>query len=144
MIGRALTLVLAPVVALVSATPALRAAEPALELIMSHPDWIASQPANPYWADDSRSVLFDRKPAGVASGLIQPELPLRGGRVYGLIITTGIFTRDARREATRDGAPPIDLVDRDLLLDKLRELQLGVTVEVVERVSPNPAWFDDL
>jgi restriction system protein len=42
------------------------------------------------------------------------------GRVdRGLILTTGVFSRDAYREATRDGAPPIDLVDRERLLDKL-------------------------
>lgn len=36
----------------------------------------------------------------------------------GLIITTGSFTRDADREATRDGAPPIDLIDGEQLMDK--------------------------
>ena len=40
----------------------------------------------------------------------------------GLLITTGNFTKDALREATRDGAPAIDLIDGDLLLDKLKEL----------------------
>jgi restriction system protein len=29
----------------------------------------------------------------------------------GLLITTGTFTRDVIKEATRDGAPPIDLID---------------------------------
>ena len=29
----------------------------------------------------------------------------------GLLITTGSFTRDAKREATRDGVQPIDLID---------------------------------
>src|SRR5690606_20312219 len=38
----------------------------------------------------------------------------------GLFITTGTFTQDARREATRDGAPPIDLVDGDQLIDILK------------------------
>lgn len=33
----------------------------------------------------------------------------------GLFITTGTFSRDALREATRDGAPPIDLLDGDQL-----------------------------
>lgn len=42
----------------------------------------------------------------------------------GLLITTGTFTRDAVREATRDGAPPIDLIDGDQLADKLKELGL--------------------
>ena len=29
----------------------------------------------------------------------------------GLLITTGTFTADAKREATRDGAPVLDLID---------------------------------
>lgn len=61
----------------------------------------------------------------------------------GLFITTGHFTRDAVREATRDGASPIDLIDGDLLADKLKELGLGVEVEteVVERVHTDGDWF---
>ena len=38
----------------------------------------------------------------------------------GLFITTGTFTSAAIKEATRDGAPPIDLVDGDQLAEKLR------------------------
>jgi restriction system protein len=59
----------------------------------------------------------------------------------GLIITTGLFTRDAKLEAGRDGAPPIDLVDRDALLDKLKELRLGVGVTLVEAVEVNEPWY---
>lgn len=43
----------------------------------------------------------------------------------GPLITTGCSTKDAVREATRDGVPTIDLVDGDLLLDKLKELGLA-------------------
>lgn len=59
----------------------------------------------------------------------------------GLFITTGNFTRDAIKEATRDGAPPIDLVDGDQLADKLKELDLGIKTEVVEKVSVDEEWF---
>ncbi len=62
----------------------------------------------------------------------------------GLVITTGTFSRDARTEATRDGAPPIDLVDGEELMDKLRELQLGVDVKLIEEVSVNNEWFGAL
>lgn len=62
----------------------------------------------------------------------------------GLIITTGTFTRDARQEATRDGAPPVDLVDGEKLLDKLKELRLGVEVKMVEEVLVLPDWFKSL
>ena len=43
----------------------------------------------------------------------------------GLFITTGTFTRSAIQEATRAGAPPIDLVDGDQLATKLKKLVLG-------------------
>ena len=43
-----------------------------------------------------------------------------------------------------DGAPPIDLVDGDLLVDKLKELQLGVSITVVEQVEIDKHWFDAL
>ena len=59
----------------------------------------------------------------------------------GLIISTGGFTLEARREATRDGAPPIDLIDGRLLAEKLKELKLGVRTNLVERVEVNEEWF---
>jgi restriction system protein len=59
----------------------------------------------------------------------------------GLFITTGSFTKDAVKEATRDGAPPIDLMDGDSLAEKLRELGLGVKVEQVEKVTVDPQFF---
>jgi restriction system protein len=62
----------------------------------------------------------------------------------GLILTTGIFTRDAKREASRDGAPPIDLVDRDALMDKMKELRLGTTIVQVESVTVDPKWFQTI
>lgn len=62
----------------------------------------------------------------------------------GLFITTGTFTLAAIKEATRDGAPPIDLVDGDQLAEKLKELQLGVKVEMVEKITVEKEWFTDL
>ena len=61
----------------------------------------------------------------------------------GVILTTGTFTRGAQREATRDGAPPIDLIDGELLIDRLKDLELGITVStrVVEDVAVNPEFF---
>jgi restriction system protein len=59
----------------------------------------------------------------------------------GLFITTGSFTPAAVKEATRDGAPPIDLVDGEDLAEKLKELALGVKTELVESVSVDAAWF---
>jgi restriction system protein len=59
----------------------------------------------------------------------------------GLIITTGSFTRDASLEATRDGAPPLDLIDGEQLIDKLKDLRLGVLMKQVEVVEVNTEWF---
>lgn len=57
----------------------------------------------------------------------------------GLILTTGTFTAEARKEAVRDGAPAIDLVDGEMLCDLLRQHRLGVRVEMVERVTVDAA-----
>jgi restriction system protein len=64
----------------------------------------------------------------------------------GLLITTGNFTRDAMAEAVRDGAPAIDLIDGDLLVEKLKKLGLGVRTETVqtERVSIDRDWFESI
>jgi len=62
----------------------------------------------------------------------------------GLFITTGVFTSAARQEATRDGAPPIDLVDGEDLAEKLYELKLGVRTELVEVVIVEDDWFKGL
>lgn len=59
----------------------------------------------------------------------------------GLLITTGTFTRDAIAEATRDGAPPIDLVDGEALADILKRFGLGVRTEMVETVDVIDHWF---
>lgn len=59
----------------------------------------------------------------------------------GLIITTGRFTRDASAEATRDGAPPIDLIDGEQLVDKLKDLGMGISTRQVEIVEFDTDWF---
>lgn len=69
---------------------------------------------------------------------------MQGRADKGLFITTGTFTRDALKEATRDGAPPIDLIDGEQLCDKLKELRLGVDIELTENVKIKNDWFDKL
>ncbi|MBX2990847.1 MAG: restriction endonuclease [Bacteroidetes bacterium] len=66
---------------------------------------------------------------------------MQGRADKGLFITTGSFTREAMKEATRDGAPPIDLVDGELLCDKLKELKLGVVTKQIENVEIDDSWF---
>lgn len=64
----------------------------------------------------------------------------------GLLITTGNFTKDAVREATRDGAPAIDLIDGDQLVDKLKERALGVQTKriEVEQITIDSIWFESI
>ena len=92
----------------------------------------------------SFNVLFQSKRY---KGNIGPDTvrDFRGAMVgradKGMIISTGGFTLEARREATRDGAPPIDLIDGRLLAEKLKELKLGVKTNLVEHVEVLDEWF---
>lgn len=51
---------------------------------------------------------------------------MQGRADKGMILTTGSFTVEARREAARDGAPPIELVDGERLIDLFAKLELGL------------------
>ena len=48
------------------------------------------------------------------------------------------------KEATRDGAPPIDLVDGEHLAEKLKEFGLGIKTEMIEKVTVDKQWFRNL
>lgn len=97
----------------------------------------------------SFQVLFQckRYAGSVPSGTVRDFRGAMQGRAdKGLIITTGTFTADARKEATRDGAPAIDLIDGEALCQLLKERGLGVRVrEVVrEEVTVVPEFFDEI
>jgi len=64
----------------------------------------------------------------------------------GLLISTGVFTRDARDEASRDGAPPVELISGDELCELLKQYSLGVKTEtrIIEKVSVQIEFFDDI
>ncbi len=64
----------------------------------------------------------------------------------GLLITTGSFTADSKKEATRDGAPPIDLIDGDRLCELLKRYDLGVrtAIRTVEDVTIDAAFFGEI
>lgn len=51
---------------------------------------------------------------------------MQGRADKGLVLTTGSFTQDARKEATRDGVPPIELVDGDKLVLMFERAELGL------------------
>lgn len=94
----------------------------------------------------SFQVLFQckRYAGAVSSPTVRDFRGAMQGRAdKGLIITTGSFTADARREATRDGAPAIDLVDGELLCQLLKDRRLGVTVKEVrtEEIGVDGSFF---
>ena len=64
---------------------------------------------------------------------------MQGRADKGLFITTGKFSAPAIEEANRPGATPIDLIDGEELIEKLRELQLGVAP--VNDYIIDEAWF---
>lgn len=92
-------------------------------------------------------VIFQCKKyqGSVSAGDIRDFRGAMVGRAdKGLFITTGTFTPAAIKEATRDGAPPIDLVDGEHLAEKLKEFGLGVQTEMIEKVTVDKQWFRNL
>jgi restriction system protein len=97
----------------------------------------------------SFQVLFQckRYAGSVGAGTVRDFRGAMQGRAdKGLIVTTGTFTPDARREATRDGAPAIDLIDGEALCQLLFDLRLGVEVKerIVHDVRVIDQFFDEL
>jgi restriction system protein len=92
-------------------------------------------------------VLFQckRYKGSVGPGEIRDFRGAMVGRAdKGLFITTGTFTPAAVKEATRDGAPPIDLLDGSEFAEKLKEFGIGVRTESVEVVRIEEAWFETI
>jgi restriction system protein len=58
----------------------------------------------------------------------------------GIIITTGAFTAEARKEAIRDGVPPIELVDGEKLIGMLEQLELGLKPRTIYEIDS--AFFE--
>ncbi|MCA1601107.1 MAG: restriction endonuclease [Acidobacteria bacterium] len=58
----------------------------------------------------------------------------------GIILTTGSFTADSRKEAVRDGVPPIELVDGEKLVAMLEQLELGLKPRTTFEIDPK--FFD--
>lgn len=77
----------------------------------------------------SFKVLFQckRYSKSVAPSQVRDFRGAMSGRAdKGIIITTGTFTAEAKREATRDGAPPVELIDGEKLIDMLERFELGL------------------
>lgn len=59
----------------------------------------------------------------------------------GIIISTGRFTQEAKKEAIRDGAPPIELVDGEDLVKLFEEKELGLKPKIVYEIDES--FFDE-
>jgi restriction system protein len=66
---------------------------------------------------------------------------MQGRADKGIIITTGTFTAEAQREAARDGAPPIELVDSEGLITMFEQLEIGL--RPVQTFQIDPAFFQE-
>ncbi len=94
----------------------------------------------------SFQVLFQSKrwAGSVGAGVVRDFRGAMMGRAdKGLIITTSRFTADARNEATRDGAPAIDLIDGEDLCDLLKDHRIGTRVELVEQVQVDAEYLEN-
>jgi len=95
----------------------------------------------------SFTVLFQckRYKDSVGSSVVRDFRGAMQGRCdKGLIMTTGNFTSEAKKEATRDGAPTIDLIDGESLCELLKSLRLGVSVRQIEEISIEENWFSTI
>jgi restriction system protein len=90
-------------------------------------------------------IIFQckRYKGSISPGQIRDFRGAMSGRAdKGIFITTGTFSKDARKEASRDGAPPIDLIDGETLCDKMKELELGIEVKQIIEIKEH--WFAEL
>ena len=92
----------------------------------------------------SFTVLFQYKryAGAVSASQVRDFRGAMMGRAdKGIIITTGTFTTEATKEARRDGAPPIELVDGEILAQMFERLELGVKPKIVYEVDE--AFFEE-
>lgn len=92
----------------------------------------------------SFKVLFQckRYSGSVSSSAVRDFRGTMTGRAdKGLILTTGTFTAGAQAEATRDGAPPLELVDGQELVNLMEKLELGLVARTTYDVDLK--FFDE-
>ncbi|HRI63488.1 MAG TPA: restriction endonuclease [Polyangium sp.] len=59
----------------------------------------------------------------------------------GIILTTGTFSAEARKEAIRDGVPPIELVDGEKLVSLMEHCEMGL--KPVQSYAVDHGFFED-
>jgi restriction system protein len=92
----------------------------------------------------SFKVLFQckRYTGSVSPSQVRDFRGAMSGRAdKGIIISTGAFTAEARREASRDGAPPIELIDGEKLVGMFKELELGL--KPVKTYEIDESFFEE-
>lgn len=92
----------------------------------------------------SFKVLFQCKRYG---GTVGPSVvrdfrgAMMGRADKGIIMTTGSFSADSKREALRDGVPPIELVDGEKLVALFEKRELGLAPRTTYDLIPS--FFDE-
>src|SRR5208337_283322 len=92
----------------------------------------------------SFKVLFQckRYTGSVSPSQVRDFRGAMSGRAdKGFIISTGTFTAEARREASRDGAPPVELIDGEKLVGMFKELELGL--KPVKTYEIDESFFEE-
>ena len=62
---------------------------------------------------------------------------MQGRADKGIFITTGRFTNESKKEAKRDGVPPIELIDGEKLVNLFEKYELGLKPKIVYDVIPD-------
>ena len=60
---------------------------------------------------------------------------MQGRAEKAIIITTGRFTQEAKKEAIRDGVPPIELVDGEKLVELFEQRELGLKRKTIYEID---------
>jgi len=92
----------------------------------------------------SFKVIFQSKryKDSVSSGQIRDFRGAMQGRAEkGIFITTGRFTPEAKKEAIRDGVPPIELVDGEKLVELFEQRELGLKRKIIYEIDYK--FFDE-
>lgn len=66
---------------------------------------------------------------------------MQGRADKGIFLTTGRFTTESKKEAKRDGVPPIELIDGEKLVNLFEKYKLGLKPKLVYDVIPD--FFDN-
>ena len=66
---------------------------------------------------------------------------MQGRAEKGIFVTTGRFTKEAKNEALREGAPPIELVDGNKLTELFEQKKLGLKTKIVYEIDDT--FFED-